>query len=518
MDFGIYIIDIYKMRLSKQDQMENKNLSEPNRMLNDLRQKSCAFCGLLLLLSLLISGCGLEDRYSEGLINPDSKAVGIYVGEDGGLLSLLEDGSAEYFQNNYYMPHTGKKWTYADNAIHIRYYDSLEIFTDAPSLDSNAFRFIKESGSGNWYDESYTKISNSAYHLTRDNGLELLTEKLPVLYPNNAAELLAKKTEITYEDYIFGGMVFQFPSIYEKRGDGCFVSTDGYSNLFLFTYNQGCIPEYAFSSYAGSIDKEFDQELVGNVDKPTRYYNQQKVVATLNGTETYYTGYINGAEVHSKTVLINNPHSEQLVRILFTYCDETPGYSDLYEKMLDTATLANNEQIASQSTDAVLLESKALQGKSENALTRQQSETERKIDWCVSSTGNHFIESYNSMYPDEAIKKSDIIYTGYISTIIRVSPDIVYNITESDNDPAYEVYGFSEFDKNNRGTIEEYARRLSSASGKNFSIQSDHDDSPIQVRYESAGMVVSYGELEKPKKKEGIQYTMHYFIYTNSDY
>ncbi len=418
------------------------------------------------------------------------------------MLSLMEDGSAEYFESSYFVPRVGKKWTYADRKIHIHYYDTLELCSDAADLESKEYWFVKESGSGNWIDETYTKVSDDAIHLSYDIGVKIIKDEVPELYPDKSQDIIGKISPITYKDFSFGDVVFQIPSHFSKSSEGCFLSTDRFSKISLFTYEQGVVSNSVFISHLSSLDREFDTKIMESVNTPKRYYDTAGLIAGLQSSEAYYTGTVNNSDVHCKTALINNPHFGRVVRILFIYCDETPDYSDVYDYMLETAVLATEEHTATESAEGILIESREL-------------DEMKRIDWCKDSKGNSFIEKYNSLYPTEAIKRSDIIFSGWFSTEIRVTPDIVYNVSEADGDPCFEIYGFSEYDEKNRATMEEYARRLSKASGIGFNIKSYYGDSPIQAKHKSLGMVISYYEAEEPFEKTGFPCTMYYFIYTD---
>ena len=140
------------------------------------------------------------------------------------------------------------------------------------------------------------------------------------------------------------------------------------------------------------------------------------------------------------------------------------------------------------------------------------------VDWCLNSTANSFISTYNRMYPDEQIKKDDVFVDGYTASYICLTDDIFVDIGESDNETVYQCFGFTKFSKENRSEFFEYANRIKKVTLGRFAVRESSGDYPVSDTYDNGVMVTSYDEYKTPQETHGKKYIMKLFAYPKTNY
>lgn len=310
------------------------------------------------LLLCMISGCASKGEvFNEGSLNPVKEAVGIYIGDKGGMFTLCEDGSADYFGDYYYCPKQDMKWTYAKNRIYIRYSDSVTVYASASDLSVNEYVFKSDDKQG-WAEENYTKVTGEAHHMTRDESLALMRDSIEGLYPDKAADITGQLNAnmASCSDYEFGGLIFGMPVFYSESENGSFrfISREGESGIYFFTYEKGSIPDPQFDKYKKELDDEYEKVGLSFLDDIKRTYEGERTVASsLKCSETYYSGTFDGRMAQVRVALINNTARNQLVRMYVSYPDDFPGYEAVYEQLLDTVALADADSYARIRTNNV---------------------------------------------------------------------------------------------------------------------------------------------------------------------
>ncbi len=164
------------------------------------------------------------------------------------------------------------------------------------------------------------------------------------------------------------------------------------------------------------------------------------------------------------------------------------------------------------------IKSEYLSKKEDSAEEKQKSTDTTPITWCLNTTANHFISSYNRMYPDEQIGKDDIFVNSYTASYIRLSDEVFIDIGESDNETTYQCFGFTKFSEENRSTFFEYANRLKKLTLGRFSLKKCTSDYPASEMYDNGVMVTSYDEYKSPKETHGKEYIMHLYVYPKQNY
>lgn len=308
---------------------------------------------LSVLLSLTIVGCSSDnEEYSDTNINPVKDAVGIYVGDGGGLFTLMEDGNADYFEAPYFCPDRSRKWTYADNVLRVKLNDKYDTYAEAEDLSAKEY-FFKGDSTDVWIDETYTKITDDAYHMTRDESMAVLRENIPTLYPEEAPAIIEKldANVITYSDYNFGGLIFKIPSMFEEIKPYTYGSNDGMAGIYFNTYTRGCVAEEAFERSIKALNNECEEKGLSFITDLNRYYDKPGTVATVQCSEMYYTGMFEGIEAEVRTALINNIPNKTLVRFVFNYPKSFTDYDEVYDQLLNSIEITSSEQLSQTQTN-----------------------------------------------------------------------------------------------------------------------------------------------------------------------
>lgn len=159
-----------------------------------MKDKRCIFKVTLIFLIftglLCITGCsGSGNNYSLDNSTVLSEAVGTYIGKDGCVYSLYQDGTAEYYFEENDELLKNQKWGYLsdDDMILIRFSAGTWVFFNADDLSVSSKHNFRGRGWG-WTDEAYIKISDEAEHLTKDECRALLNEQLPTLFFDTVAK------------------------------------------------------------------------------------------------------------------------------------------------------------------------------------------------------------------------------------------------------------------------------------------------------------------------------------------
>ncbi len=169
---------------------------------------------LPLLYLLFLVGCGSVDeaRYTEDNLNPNSDYAGIYLGENGSLFTLFDDGTADYYYRDYTTVHSDNKWTCDNSIVYIRYNSYCEITFDT----SNSETVFKGNNILEWEDEKYVKLSNTADHLSAEESKAMLMDNWEVYYPQK------------YQSYIRVNATPAPAPVNETRETKPKISTDNY--------------------------------------------------------------------------------------------------------------------------------------------------------------------------------------------------------------------------------------------------------------------------------------------------
>ena len=297
---------------------------------------------IICFLMVVLTACdesSTADKYGKDQVNLNKKVVGTYIGEDGGIFSLFEDGSAEYFESQYYGPHTDNKWTYFQNRIYIMYAGVVEIYADANDLSSVDYYFVGEDPK-KWIDEKYTKISDEAKHLTREDSIKTLEDKIPQLYPNKSALIMDKirSNALTYDEYCFDGVVLQMPSCFKesKESNYIFLSDDGCARVGIITYKDGSMDNSTFEKNYGKYDSKYQEEFLKEIADPEKYYDGLRTIGELTCSESYFSGMYKNKGIFVRTLLINNTISDQLIRVSLEYMSGAPSYEDFYDNLINS--------------------------------------------------------------------------------------------------------------------------------------------------------------------------------------
>lgn len=98
-----------------------------------------------------------------------SEIYGVYVGENGSVLELLEDGNAEYYWHEWGQVLGNNPCNVKERRVTI-YLDSCEcdVYADIPEVIDDNTEIVFKSDSDNWDDEKYKKVSDVQMPLDKD--------------------------------------------------------------------------------------------------------------------------------------------------------------------------------------------------------------------------------------------------------------------------------------------------------------------------------------------------------------
>ena len=301
---------------------------------------------LAILISMSLVGCDELAEYdssvssAEQSFNPD--VSGIYIGEDGSLFVLFDDGKGTFFTKNYKEPKDILSWEYTENKqILIHYRRGVDVKADAPNLSVKEYLFTSDNPNG-WVDEAFTKHSDEPVSLTGEESMNLLKDQLPVYYPDKVQTALPEYEslkDITYDIVSYGGIEFSMPSDHIKDGDSYYNSA--HNSLFVFLIQDKCIDEKV-------LDYNIEKFVKGTLEEFNCYYIGQRKVASLNATEGLYTGERAGIPSHEKVCIINNPNSDKAVFVAYWCADGVEEhYASYYDALLNSAKLEETEKTQS---------------------------------------------------------------------------------------------------------------------------------------------------------------------------
>jgi len=95
-----------------------------------------------------------------------SVITGTYVGKNGSVLVLYDDGKADYYWKDWEEAESGNTWTYRDGVLCVNipemYGIPADVTATAQIVDDDTSSFVLSSDSANWDDEEYVKVRDSA--------------------------------------------------------------------------------------------------------------------------------------------------------------------------------------------------------------------------------------------------------------------------------------------------------------------------------------------------------------------
>lgn len=112
---------------------------------------------LMMVLSLCaLCACSDDEKKPDRTVND---FVGTYYGENGSVLTLLSDGTSNYYYVGYREMEIGNPWSYENKQVKWHYQDSnadiyADVTDDANNLCFKCNNFLK------WDNENYLKVSN----------------------------------------------------------------------------------------------------------------------------------------------------------------------------------------------------------------------------------------------------------------------------------------------------------------------------------------------------------------------
>ena len=190
-----------------------------------------------LIIMVLCSACSKANNYSM------SDFVGVYYGENGSVLTLLSNGTSNYYFVSSDNIETGSPWNYDDKKLTWHYQGgNLDVYAKI-SKDNNKMVF-KSNNPLFWDNDEYVKISDEDKVLTYEECYDIVDKHNHTLAEQNkdllekhsipkieVSNMISEEIEEENESQIdtmeieFDGLKYYAPNILTAANDGSFSKT-----------------------------------------------------------------------------------------------------------------------------------------------------------------------------------------------------------------------------------------------------------------------------------------------------
>ena len=288
--------------------------------------------------------------FSDSTITADSM-VGTYVGKNGSVLILREDGTTAYYymKSDEIEEDSDNTWSYGDEIL-TWVYNGTEV--SGTVADDMSFTLKAQKEFDGWVREAFFKVSDDTMDKTVSEYRQLLRDTF------NRAEMDNFDLEVCVP-YSIGGVTFQIP----------FYWWDTQSGSLQFTSEvygaEKCVAQITIDTYSEQItNEEFalgaekicnsmlnqvtDGEASSIVKKPTIIHLNEYIGVIGVGTAKE-----DGYSFISTVVAINNPNADEVIFLLLIETDQTIfKYDADFEKIINSITPQSaSENMTSESQE-----------------------------------------------------------------------------------------------------------------------------------------------------------------------
>ena len=273
--------------------------------------------------------------FSDSTITADSM-VGTYVGKNGSVLILREDGTTAYYymKSDEIEEDSDNTWSYGDEIL-TWVYNGTEV--SGTVADDMSFTLKAQKEFDGWVREAFFKVSDDTMDKTVSEYRQLLRDTF------NRAEMDNFNIE-TCHPYSIGGITFQLPFylFYNTGVEGMFVAeendTENCAAALTFICTQSGLANETFETEAVKLWNSMATNIFENVT-----ITKMPTIIHPNGfaaVQGECTSVIESVPVTCNVAMINNPKSDAIIFALFVESNNTIfEYDDDFEKIIISITL-----------------------------------------------------------------------------------------------------------------------------------------------------------------------------------